>query len=284
MLATKTPAEDVAADFHRAAEDGSIALWWLGQAGFLLRHDDLRLAIDPYLSDSLAEKYRGAEFPHHRMMAPPAAAGALAKLDFVFCTHAHTDHMDPGTLPGIAQASPRCRFVVPAAERAKAVERGVPPDRLIPVAAGDVVILSGNFSAAVVPAAHEERRRDGEGRDFFLGYKFQAAGGRTVYHSGDCVPFDGLADWLGVSSIDAALLPVNGRDERRRANGIPGNFHLSEAIALCRRAAIPLLLGHHFGMFDFNTIEVEAAWSEIRALGAASRAELIQPMTRYDIR
>ncbi|MFI0843115.1 MBL fold metallo-hydrolase [Mesorhizobium sp. IMUNJ 23232] len=283
MAVTKTPIEDVAGDFHRPAEHDGVALWWLGQAGFLLRHNDLRLAVDPYLSDSLAEKYRGTPFPHRRIMAAPVAAGALTELDFVFCTHSHTDHMDPGTLPDMARASPRCRFVVPAAERMKAMERGVPPDRLILVAAGDVVVLSGNFSAAVVPAAHEERWQDGEGHDFFLGYKFRA-GEKAVYHSGDCVPFDDLGDWLGVDSIDVALLPVNGRDARRKANGIPGNFHLLEAIALCRNAAIPLLLGHHFGMFDFNTIEVEAARSEIRSLGASSYAELIQPMTRYDIR
>jgi L-ascorbate metabolism protein UlaG (beta-lactamase superfamily) len=283
MAVTQTPIEDVATDFHRPAEHDGIALWWLGQAGFLLRHEAVRLTIDPYLSDSLAEKYRGTAFPHRRMMAAPVAAGALVQLDFVFCTHSHTDHMDAGTLPDIARASPRCRFVVPAAERQKAMERGVPKDRLIPVAAGDVVTLSDGFAASVVPAAHQERRQDGEGHDFFLGYKFRADE-RTVYHSGDCVPFDGLEDWLGSGLIDVALLPVNGRDERRKANGIPGNFHLSEAVALCRAASIPLLLGHHFGMFDFNTIDVEAAQSEIRSVGAALRAELIQPMTRYDIR
>ena len=37
---------------------------WLGQAGFLIRWREFRLVIDPYLSDSLATKYRGTRFPH----------------------------------------------------------------------------------------------------------------------------------------------------------------------------------------------------------------------------
>jgi len=55
--------------------------------------------IDPYLSDFLAEKYQGAEFPHLRMMQAPIEPSRLADLDWVFCTHRHSDHMDPGTLP-----------------------------------------------------------------------------------------------------------------------------------------------------------------------------------------
>ena len=43
------------------ARDLRIACW-LGQAGFLLRLGDVRLAIDPYLSDSLAAKYLKGRF------------------------------------------------------------------------------------------------------------------------------------------------------------------------------------------------------------------------------
>jgi hypothetical protein len=35
------------------------ALYWLGQAGFLVRTPRYTFLIDPYLSDSLAMKYRG---------------------------------------------------------------------------------------------------------------------------------------------------------------------------------------------------------------------------------
>lgn len=36
--------------------------YWIGQAGFILRHEDGPVIVmEPYVSDSLAEKYRGTE-------------------------------------------------------------------------------------------------------------------------------------------------------------------------------------------------------------------------------
>jgi len=55
--------------------DQAVGLAWLGQAGFALRHTNHRLLIDPYLSDYLAHKYAGTDFPHVRMMPPPVEAG-----------------------------------------------------------------------------------------------------------------------------------------------------------------------------------------------------------------
>ena len=56
-------------------------LAWLGQAGVLVRYRTGLLAIDPYLSDSLAVKYRGTLFPHIRMMPPPLVPGEVTGLN-----------------------------------------------------------------------------------------------------------------------------------------------------------------------------------------------------------
>ena len=37
----------------------TLRLWWLGQSGFLVQLDGRHLLLDPYLSDSLTEKYAG---------------------------------------------------------------------------------------------------------------------------------------------------------------------------------------------------------------------------------
>ncbi len=89
-------------------ERGSIALWWLGQAGFAVKSNNTMLFIDPYLSDALAKKYQGQEFPHIRLMASPILAEEVTKLDFLLCTHRHTDHTDPEALPIIAQQNNAC--------------------------------------------------------------------------------------------------------------------------------------------------------------------------------
>lgn len=101
-------------------EDGQIAIWWLGQAGFAVRARSHTFLIDPYLSDSLAQKYKGQQFSHKRMMPIPVDPAALKDIDWVFSTHRHTDHMDPETNRALA-GNQDCHFFVPCAVLDQAV-------------------------------------------------------------------------------------------------------------------------------------------------------------------
>jgi L-ascorbate metabolism protein UlaG (beta-lactamase superfamily) len=242
--------------------ESGVSLWWLGQAGFLLRSADATVLIDPYLSDSLAAKYKGGEFPHLRMMPAPVRPEALRDITHVFCTHGHTDHLDPGTLPEIAAANPGALFVVPRAVRLLALERGIPEDRLQVINAGEG---PGLLAGHAVPSAHEEIQTDSDGNHLYLGYVF-TAGGITFYHSGDTIPYAGLAGLLKPLGVDVALLPINGRDEYRRARGVPGNLTVGEAYSLAEEMGADYLLCHHWGMFDFNTVNPEAAREELKKL------------------
>ena len=55
-----------------AASSMGITLYCLGQAGFVIQAGGRRLIIDPYLSDTLAEKYKGMATPHKRVARPPS--------------------------------------------------------------------------------------------------------------------------------------------------------------------------------------------------------------------
>jgi len=234
---------------------GETAFWWLGQAGFAFRSGGLNFVFDPYLSDALAVKYSGKEFPHTRMMPPPILPEELAELDFYFCTHRHGDHMDAGTLKEALPRNPRCLVIAPRAELAHATGKaGIPEERLRLIDAGEKLVLTPELSVEAVASCHEEIVYDERGACHFLGYILDL-GGLRIYHSGDCIPYPGLAELLASKNIDLALLPVNGRDEFRGSRGVPGNFTFEEALALCREAGIPRLLGHHFGMFEFNDVD-----------------------------
>jgi L-ascorbate metabolism protein UlaG (beta-lactamase superfamily) len=229
--------------------DQAVGLAWLGQAGFALRHAGRRWLIDPYLSDHLARKYAGTEFPHERMMPPPVNAEEIRELDLVLCSHRHSDHMDPGALPTLAANNPGCRFVVPRAELESAIKIGLTVARLIPANAGDAIRLNDSIAIHVLPSAHETLQVNERGEHHFLGFILKLSG-LTLYHSGDCVVYDGLAERLRSWRIDLALLPVNGR-----GRGVPGNLTFAEAHALCRAARIPAFVPHHFGLFAFNTVD-----------------------------
>ena len=241
---------------------GEVVVWWLGQAGFALRCGKALFLIDPYLSDSLAEKYRGSEFKYTRMMASPLDPRALVGCTAYLCTHGHTDHMDAQTIQAVLENN--CpQFVAPRAEVARARQCGVPLDRAHLINAGESINLDGGITVEALASAHEEFEQDEFGNQKFLGY-ILTLGGVRLYHSGDPIPYAGLVEQLAAKKIDVALLPINGRDALRRSRGVPGNFTLEEAIALCRAAGIPHLIGHHFGLFDFNTIDPTAAAAILR--------------------
>ncbi len=256
--------------------------WWLGQAGFALRHRDVLLLIDPYLSDTLAEKYRNSEFKHLRMMPIPVAPEELSDCNWYLCTHGHTDHMDPGTIRGILQAtSPN--FLIPRAEMDRGRERGIPAGKAHGINAGETLRLSDDITVEAIASAHERLDVDAEGNHKYLGYMI-SVGGLRLYHSGDCVPYPGLSEKLAEKQIDVAFLPINGRDEYRLSKGVPGNFAVAEAIALCKAAAIGHLVGHHWGMFEFNTIEKSSAETILRQEAGSLDWLLPEIGTTYAIR
>ncbi len=189
----------------------ALHLWWLGQSGFLVQWNGRHLLLDPYLSDSLTAKYASTERPHVRMTERVIEPERLDFIDVVACTHNHTDHFDPDTLRPLLAANPKLVIIVPAANRSVSAERlGVAPERLIGINEEQPVDVA-SFQLTAIPAAHETVERDEQGRPRFVCYIVKC-GQRTIYHAGDTIVYDGLAQRLAGERIDVALLPINGRD------------------------------------------------------------------------
>jgi L-ascorbate metabolism protein UlaG (beta-lactamase superfamily) len=222
----------------RAAGDG-LHLWWLGQSGFLVGYEGRHLLLDPYLSDSLTRKYADTDKPHVRMTERVIDPAELGFVDVVTASHGHTDHLDADTL----QALPG-PLVAPAAHRELAAERSAREP--LAIDDGETVTVAG-FAIAAVPAAHEAIERDADGRMLHLGYVVRC-GRFALYHAGDTVRYDGMADRIG--PVDVALLPINGRAPERR---VAGNLNGEEAAALAQEIGAGLAVPMHFEMFEFNT-------------------------------
>ena len=233
-----------------------IHLAWLGQAGFAIKFKDKLLIMDPYLSDFLSKKYKGTIFPHVRLMKIPLLPEKIRNLDYVLSSHAHSDHMDPETLTILSNNNPDCKIIVPAAEIEEAINRGAKMNQIIPTNDGKAIELEYNIRIIGVGASHEVLKINEKGEYHFLGYVFELNGIR-IYHSGDCIPYDGLFEKIRELQIDLALLPINGRDEYRLSNNIAGNFKIPEVLELCKKSEIKKLIVHHFGMFAYNTVTQE---------------------------
>ncbi|HEX9387566.1 MAG TPA: MBL fold metallo-hydrolase [Anaerolineales bacterium] len=239
-------------DVSRAKRNSNqLHLWWLGQSGFLIQWAGHHLLIDPYLSDSLTKKYAGTNKPHVRMTERVIAAERLDFIDVVTSSHNHTDHLDGESLIPLWKANPNLMVIVSRANIDFAAERlQVFPETLTPIPVNGEAIQIDPFAFHAIPSAHETLEQDENGDYRFIGLIVQI-GKWTIYHSGDCIPYDGLVERLKNQKIDIALLPINGRDPAR---GVPGNFTAEEAANLGKQIDAGLIIPCHYEMFEFNTI------------------------------
>ena len=229
-------------------------LWWLGQSGFLIQWQGHHLLIDPYLSDSLTKKYAGTDKPHVRMTERVIAPERLDFVDVVSSSHNHTDHLDGETLIPLWKANPKLAVIVPRANLNFAADRlQVAPDKLTPIRVEEAPLILDPFSFEAIPSAHESLEQDEQGDHRFIGLIVQV-GYWTIYHSGDCVLYDGMVERLRKWKIDLALLPINGRDPAR---GVPGNFSGDEAALLGKLIQAGKVIPCHYEMFEFNTVSPE---------------------------
>jgi L-ascorbate metabolism protein UlaG (beta-lactamase superfamily) len=242
---------DIAAG--QLTDDDHLRLWWLGQSGFLVQFDGNQLLLDPYLSDSLTKKYAATDKPHVRLTARVVDPAALDMIDVVTSSHNHTDHLDQETLWPLLAANPAMTLVIPEANRAFVADRlrtdPAWPRGLVHGAS----LEAGGFRITALAVAHEQLETDELGRHHHLGY-LVAAGPHLLFHSGDAVPYQGMAEELlrlaGGQRLDIVLLPINGRLPERR---VPGNFWGDEAATFAHTVGAGLVVPMHYDMFAFNT-------------------------------
>jgi L-ascorbate metabolism protein UlaG (beta-lactamase superfamily) len=238
-------------------------LWWTGQSGFLLQWEGRHLLFDPYLSDSLTEKYAETDKPHVRMTERVIDPARLDFIDVATSTHNHTDHLDAETLGPLLHANPDMVLVIPEANRDFVATRlGVDPALPVGIDDGSSAEADG-FVLHGVPAAHENVERDDLGRCTHLGYVVEF-GPWAVYHAGDTVRFDGMAARLLEWRIDVAILPINGRAPERR---VAGNLSGEEAAQLGADIGARVVIPCHYEMFEFNTASPEPFRTAAQRLG-----------------
>jgi L-ascorbate metabolism protein UlaG (beta-lactamase superfamily) len=102
----------------RAHREG-LAVWWMGNAGWLIKSGGLLFATDLDLE------------PAGKVQAPPVTARELAgELDILFVTHQHGDHCHIPTIRALA-AGDRTLFVLPQPCLKQAAKLNIPQERIV---------------------------------------------------------------------------------------------------------------------------------------------------------
>lgn len=240
--------QDVAS---RHNEGDHFGVWWLGQSGFLVKYRGHQLLFDPYLSDSLTEKYAATDKPHVRLSERVVDPSKLTGIEVVTSSHNHTDHLDAATLGPLVAGNPGLTLVLPEANRDFARERlEHSRPNLAGLDAGQR-LDQGVFHFTGVAAAHNEIEKDDAGRCKFLGFIVEF-GPWTIYHSGDTLWHRDLVRALLPHEPHLMLLPINGIKPERR---VAGNLNATEAAALARACNAGMVIPCHYDMFAFNTAD-----------------------------
>lgn len=223
-----------------------VELTWLGQAGFLIRGPRATVLVDAFLSPR-----------PDRTVPPVVAPGTLTGVDLVLCTHEHWDHFDAATVVEVLKASPAARLILPAPITGQAADAGIDPERVIGGVPGTPVQVDGCV-VHPVPAWHGIDVADaygfappGEDGHRYLGYLLDLDGMR-VFHAGDTLWYEGMADRLRELGVELALLPINGRDPVRERANVVGNLDHREAALLAAEAGARILVPMHYEMFAGN--------------------------------
>jgi L-ascorbate 6-phosphate lactonase len=233
---------------------GHLAVWALGQQGYIFKGGGHVVVIDPYLSNYVEE------------ISPPEPRGAFARLvpivvrpeelDMVtvaLSTHHHADHCDPRTLIPLLKAAPNARLLASYRARDALVKSGVDAARIEVPHIDEAIHCGGGLTITAIPSAHYEFEPDRPGNPAYLGF-IVSLNGVMVYHCGDSVIYDGLLARLKEQQIDIMCLPINGRDWFREQQGLVGNMDYREAAELAFQAGARVLLPGHNDMFAVNRI------------------------------
>jgi L-ascorbate 6-phosphate lactonase len=212
-------------------EPGSIAIFWLAQAGFVFKTPTNKIIFtDPYLTDYVQRVLPEYGLGFKRVM-PKLIEADEVDADYVVSTHSHQDHLDADALP-ILLKNPRIRFIGSPDCREYYEKAGIPQDRFTIAHQGETLTLD-DFSLTGVAADHGELAPDA------LGYLFNF-GGIKVWQVGDTAFRPEIWQEIFRAGVDVILPPIN---------GVFGNLNGLEAARLAQEAHAKIAIPCHFWMF-----------------------------------
>ena len=197
---------------------------WLGQAGFLFEKGDMKIMIDPYLSDSVAKIN-----PKNFRRVPVLESLFEIVPDIMIFTHDHLDHYDAETADRFITKESEITVLSPVSVWNRVRENGgnnnyVQFNRHTRWSEGGIC-----FTA--VKAEHSDR--DAIGVIIDDGEKKYYITGDTLYNT---EIFSDLP-----KDIDVVFLPVN---------GVGNNMNVEDAKEFAKKCGAKKAVPVHFGMFD----------------------------------
>lgn len=262
-----------------AADPESVAVWYLGCNGFVLKGSNgTTLFVDPYL---------GTGDPPRtvRMIPVPFDPADVVDAEAVFATHEHSDHVHGESQAPILEST-GAPFVAPDASLAAAREDQGWEDRwdltdeqFREVSEGDVLEI-GEFTVHVVEVNDPDAEHP-------VGYVFEHDKG-TVFHPGDSRPADSFAALGREFDIDLGILAFGTAgmipDKQTREPTYTKWYNdEGEAVEAASALRLDRLLPSHWDMWKGLTADPTALHEHVTSFEHPKRLDLAEIGDRVDL-
>ena len=197
---------------------------WMGQAGLLIDTGNIKIMVDPYLSDSVAKVN-----PQNWRRVPVDEAFFRKDPDMIVITHSHLDHLDPETLSRLLDTPKAVTLLAPYDAWQEARKFGGNHNYVM-FNRGTVWTQDGLIFTAV-KAEHSDLTAIG----FVLD-----DGVQKIYITGDTQYNKEIFGDLP-EDIDAVFLPIN---------GVGNNMNIADAKRFARKIGAKKAVPIHWGLFD----------------------------------
>jgi len=240
----------------------SITLWWLGQAGLMVKSPGGKVVvIDPYLTNSCEAFGRKAGYNLARLVPPPLAPADLVRIDLYALTHSHADHLDPETVAGYRSAGGIGPYLAPAETAEKLVELGVPSEQIETIWPNKVYSL-GDMSLratfAIPPSAGDLTH---------VGYLITIEDGPVLYLTGDTAYHEILATAVAPHQPDLLFTVINPAFS---------NMGPDQAARLARELNVKRAIPCHYDLFPDNSLPPELFRTNLTRIGLADRYQPLE--------
>lgn len=241
---------------------GHITLWWLGQAGFLIKSPGGKVvALDPYLSNSCKAIGDQEGLNFDRQVPPQMRAEELAQVDAVLFTHSHQDHCDPETFAAARKAGSHGPYIAPAETVEKLGKLGAAPAESLLIwpnkthTFGDLAVRA----TFAIPLAGDDLTH--------VGYLLSVKDGPKVYFTGDTDWNDVLADAVAPHKPDVLVTVINPAFR---------NLSPAQAALLAHRIDAKAVIPCHYDMFPDNCLPPQLLRSNLKLHGIADRYRVLR--------
>ena len=243
--------------------EGSLTLWWLGQAGFVVKSPGGKIAaIDPYLSNSCKAIGDSLGFDMDRLVPPPMLPADLVGIDAYALTHTHQDHLDPETLLPYRAAGGAGPFIAPAETIEKLHAMGIPETQTVLIWPNKSLTIGDLTMRATfaIPYAGDDLTH--------VGYLVSVRGGPKFYVTGDTGFHEILALSLAEHRPEVIAVVINGTFR---------SMGPAEAANLARLLDPKVVIPCHYDLFRSNLQSPQTLLTNMKILGIGEKFRLVEP-------